>query len=842
MKTRSHFRINLPRNIATLVVGLLGMQVLFAADKIPTIAEKVAGMERHGGFITYYLDMAAGKIWLQIDKPGEEFLYVNSLATGLGSNPVGLDRGQLGSEKVVKFERFGPKVMLIQPNLDYRADSDNKAEQKAVAESFAPSILWGFKVAAESGGKLLIDATDFLLRDAHNVIGTLKRTRQGSFKKDASRSTIYPERCKAFPDNTELEVMLTFTSAEPGRLVRSTAATGNAVTLRQHHSFIRLPDDKYEVRVFDPRAGVFGITYADYATPLDQPLLKRFIARHRLQKKDPAAAVSEPIEPIIYYLDPGAPEPVRSALLDGAGWWNQAFEAAGYKDAFRVEILPEGADPLDVRYNMIQWVHRSTRGWSYGSSVADPRTGEIIKGHVSLGSLRVRQDRMLIEGLDPIFSDNAQSGFGYCAIETGPELAALVAQAEGTTPVEVALARIRQLAAHEVGHTLGFAHNYISSTYNRGSVMDYPAPLVKVTDGKLDFSDAYGVGIGEWDKLTVQYAYSDFPSSISEAEGLAAIIKRAIDEKLLFITDSDSRPAGSAHPLASLWDNGADPIDALNLTMEVRKIGLEQFGDHSIPEGQPVALLSKVLVPLYLHHRYQVEATTKSIGGVYYNYSVKGDNLMVQRPETAARQRAALSAVLKTIAPSALVLPQKLIDRLPPMPFGYTGTQELFPSQTAMIFDPLAVAQLAAQITVKGLLQYQRAARLVALNQQNQKYPGLEEVIDKILAETWRARTPGNVREAAIARVVERVVVENLIDLASNRRASIDVRAISSSKLKALAGELRRPQRKDTSIEAAHRNQVAGDIVRFLNRAYDADDRPQALDIPPGSPIGERQK
>ncbi|MEE8584978.1 MAG: zinc-dependent metalloprotease, partial [Acidobacteriota bacterium] len=753
---------------------------------------------------------------------------------------VGLDRGQLGASRVVRFTRIGPKVLLIQPNLDYRAVSQNATERRAVAESFAQSALWGAEVAAQSDGAVLLDATSFLIRDAHDVVGALKRSDQGTYRLDSSRSAVYLPRSKAFADNTELEALLTFeTSDRPGRLVSETAPSANAITLRQHHSFIRLPDSEYRPRRHDPRAGTISGSFADYATPLDQPLVQRFIRRHRLEKQNPSAAMSEAVEPIVYYVDPGAPAQIQQALIEGASWWNQAFEAAGFRNAFRVEVLPEEADPLDVRYNVIQWVHRSTRGWSYGASVSDPRTGEILKGHVSLGSLRVRQDRLLFEGLDPVFASSEQAS-GICLAGLAPAMEYLAQAAPDTTPVDLSLARIRQLSAHEVGHTLGFAHNFAASTYaGRASVMDYPAPLAKPrAGGGLDLSDAYATGIGEWDKVTVRYAYSHFPEGSNEEEQLEAILQEAIGKGYLFISDADARPPGAAHPLANLWDNGAEPVEGLRNAMRVRRIALQGFGQANLAPGRPLALLQDTLVALYLHHRYQVEAASKVPGGAYFTYALRGDGQKGVEWVDPADQRSAVSALLDTLAPEELVLPASLLESLPPLPLGYFDERERFKGHTGRLFDPLGAARIAADMTLGGLLQSQRAARLETLHALDARNPDLGEVIDLIFSRTWQAARQTDSWKAAVARVVEGAALDRLIRLAGNPGAASRVRAAATAKLREWRDFFSQRRDGEAPADIAHRNLALDDVQRFLTRPAQVATGSRDLTAPPGMPIG----
>src|SRR6266852_910618 len=739
--------------------------------KTPTITEKVAGMQKFPGYFPFYWDAKAGKIWLEIDKWNSEFLYVESLPAGIGSNDLGLDRGQLGQSHIVRFERTGPRILLTASNYGFRANSNDADERRAVRDAFAESTLWGFEVAAEEGGRALVDATAFYLRDAHQIPGTLQRAQQGTFRLEPSRCAFYLANTRNFPRNTEVEATLTFASeTEPGPLVRSVTPVPQALTVREHISFVELPPPGFKSRVNDPRAGYFGISFLDFATPISDPITKRYITHHRLQKKDPSAAISDPVKPIVYYVDRGAPEPVRSALIEGAGWWNQAFEAAGYRNAFRVEGMPADADPMDVRYNVIQWVHRSTRGWSYGSSVTDPRTGEIIQGRVSLGSLRDRQDFLIAEGL-------------LAPYEKGKSETAKIME-------QVVLARLRQLAAHEVGHTLGLQHNFAASITNRASVMDYPAPLIKLgADGIPEISDAYARGIGDWDKVTIAYGYQDFPAGTDEQAALDKILSDAFKRGLMYLTDQDARPASASSSVAHLWDNGANVVDGLANVMKVRAAALRRFGENNIREGAPMATLEDVLVPLYMYHRYQVEAAAKLVGGEDYTFSLRGKgdtNPQIISPE---EQRRALNAVLNTLKPESLALPESVLRLIPPRPPGYARTREDFRIRTFPNFDALAPAEAFANHVSNFLLNQERAARLVEYHARDSRYPGFGEVVDRIFASTWKAPI-GTGYNAEIQRTVNMVVLVDLMSLASGERASNQVRAIAEAKLAELKGWL----------------------------------------------------
>jgi len=786
---------------------------------LPTVAEVTKDAERRAGLFPIHLDRRAGKLWLALPATGPggvlaECLVVEGLTQGLGSNEVGLDRGQLGAAALVRFRRLGPKVLLEQQNLAYRASSSEPEERRAAAESFATSVLWGTEVAAEDpDGELLIDLTSFLVRDAHGVARKLEAARQGHFTLDAARSAPDLDACLAFPDNLELEALLTFGSSDPGPLVRETAPDASSVTLVQHHSFVRLPDTGFEPRAWDPRSGAQPLLHLDYSAPLERPVERRLALRHRLIPADPLAPRSAAREPLVYYVDRAAPEPVRGALLEGARWWAEAFSAAGFEDAFRVELLPEGAHPLDVRYNVIQWVHRSTRGWSYGNAVVDPRTGEILKGHVSLGSLRVRQDRLLLEGL--LGAERSGSG--------APD-----------DPVQLALARIRQLAAHEVGHTLGFEHNFSASACGRASVMDYPAPLVRVTDGgELDVSDAYAVGIGEWDVAAVRWLYG----ARAGGDDGEAVLAGARARGLRYHSDEDARPAGAAQPIANLWDNFADPVTGLENALDVRRVALARFGQRCLAASEPRARLEEVLAPLYFHHRYQVEAAAKALGGVDYDHARNDQIAEAAPPVPAELQRRALASLLLGLEPAALDLPEPLLRALAPRAPGLGGRAELFAGEAGVVFDPLAAAASAAGLVVEGLLQPERCLRLVDQHRRDAELPSLEEVLERLTDAAFDRPPPATEREAELSRAVQAVVVRGLVRLAGGG-APLAVRARVEARLRRLIDE---PWavREETEAEFAHARALVGEVLRFLERRGPPEGTPgPPLAPPPGSPIG----
>ncbi|ERM83893.1 peptidase [Rhodonellum psychrophilum GCM71 = DSM 17998] len=782
---------------------------------------------KNEGFIPFYTQEDKGKIFLEITDLEKEFLYVNSLAAGIGSNDIGLDRGQLGRTRIVEFRKAGNKLLLVHKNYDFRAYSDNPSEVKSVKDAFAESVLWGFEISEEEKGKILVDATTFYLQDAHQVAEKLGSARQGTYKTEPSRSAIYYPMTKNFPQNTEVEAMITLTGTPAGAYIRSVTPSPEAVTVRQRHSFIELPDENYQPREFDTRAGYFNISYMDFTSSIGEPMVKKFISRHRLEKKDPNLAVSEAVKPIVYYLDRGTPEPVRSALIEGGNWWNEAFEAAGFKDAFRVELMPEEADPMDVRYNVIQWVHRSTRGWSYGSSVRDPRTGEIIKGHVSLGSLRVRQDFLIAQGLLQPFEDGKPKN---------PKM------------LEMALARLRQLSAHEIGHTIGLSHNYSSSPNNRSSVMDYPYPFITMdANGEIDLSKAYDDKIGDWDKLAIRYGYDVIPDGQEDQSYLQNLLEDTYSAGHTFISDMDSRHPSGSHPTAHLWDNGASASKELMRMMEIRSKKMASFGLNAIDQNQPEALMEEVLVPLYLMHRYQLEATAKLLGGLDYTYKVKGDNQRTQTRLNGEQQREALTSLMYALNPEQLALPKHIISMIPPRPLGYGRNRETFPSRNGLNFDPLAPAENVVDMAFGFLFEAGRANRLHQQKLFDVNLPSFSEVLDIVFKDIFDRKFEENYK-GEIKLMTENKLVDKLIELSRDPQSTATVRAIVRRKLKDLVVVSQDPKfsfllgriNSQNNTLNNHSQYLADKIISYLDLPEQLNS-PKTIEIPDGAPIGSEE-
>ena len=797
-----------------------------AAANVESVTQNLKKSE---GFFTFFYDNKTGKIYLEINEKqfNKEFLYYSSLVDGIGNG--GAERGQ-ASAQVAKFIKIGPKVFLLEPNLNYRAVNGSADEQHDVENAFARSIIFGFTPVAVESDKVLIDLSPFVIRDALKIgdrigsgsanTGSAAAARGGrgggnggggGYRVDESRSAIYPDNTKNFPKNTEFEAILTFAGSGRGNI----APDAGSVTVNMHQSFVELPDNNYKPRRFDPRAGYFGFNYLDFSAPMSEPIEKRFIERHRLTKKDPSAAVSEPVEPIVYYIDRGAPPLILKALVEGGSWWNQAFEAAGYKNAFIVKVLPEGADPMDIRYNVVNWVNRSgkpARAFSYGASYIDPRTGEIIKGMVTLGSDRHREDYLIAEGLLQPYIDGKP-------IPKDME--------------EMALARIRQLSAHEIGHTLGLTHNFGASPANRASVMDYPFPRFSLKpDGNIDLTNVYAKGIGSWDKRAIIWGYSDFASGADESAELDKITHETIKQGFVYAPDQ----ALGVNPIANQWDDGVNPIDQLNKLMLVRSHILNNFSEKAIRQGEPMATIEEVLVPMYLLHRYQVLAAAKSIGGLYYTHAIKNDGQVPTKMVDPAEQWRALSALMNTITPDALALPEALISKIPPRPTGYPSSVETFGGHTGSTFDPIATAETAAENTLANLFDAERAARLIEYEARDSKQPGFMPIVDKILRQTWKAPlAPGYKGE--LQRMVNNLTLKHLLGLAADNSAGENVKGQTLLKIHELKNWMK------AQVATAVPKQKAA-LYLALEQIADFEKDPDkfqptpALEMPPGAPIG----
>lgn len=803
-------------------------KTVVTAPPVPSLSSVTKGLQKFDGYFPFYYDQKTGKVFLEVERFDQEFLYFGSLSNSVGN---GIERGQ-SSADIAKFTRVGGKVFLIEPNYDYRALTSNPDERQAVDNAFAKSVIWGFVPVATEGGKVLLDLTSFLVRDSQKIADRLgSRSFQGpgaslmsattggasaSYRFDESRSAVYLANTRNFPKNTEFEAMVTFTGgpSSAGRDGQGLAPDPNAVTMQMHQSFVELPDNQYQPRQFDPRSGFNLFSFTDFSAPINQPLAQRFICRHRLQKKDPSAAVSEAVQPIVYYIDRGVPAAIKQALIEGGLWWNQAFEAAGYLNAFQVRELPAGVDPMDIRYNVVNWINRSgaPRAFSYGASYIDPRTGEIIKGVVSLGSDRHRQDYLIAEGLLQPYED-------------GKPVSDQMEQ--------LALARIRQLSAHEIGHTLGLYHNFTASTKDRASVMDYPFPRVSLlADGHVDVSQAYATGIGSWDKRAVLWGYADFPKGTDESQALNKIMQETLVQGHRFIPDI----GGYVHPAANQWDEGADPIAQLDKLMALRRHVLDGFSEKAIRSAAPMATLQEVLVPIYLFHRYQIEAVAKSLGGLYFTHAVKNDGQVPTQMVEPAVQWRALDALLTTVSPAALQLPEALIAKIPPRPSGYPASLETFAGYTGPTFDPLAAAEAAAGPAIASILNAERAARLIEYQARDNNQPGFLPVVDRLLACTWKA-APATGYPGALQTVVNNLTMKYLLQLAADPKASASARGQALLVIDGLHEWLWSKVKKANASQKANLLFGLSQIERFR-----ADPNkfspPAAVDMPPGAPIG----
>jgi hypothetical protein len=806
------------RFVAIFILFLTIYPLALKAEPLKNSAEFTQGMPHQEGFFDFYYDLSQDKVFLKVDKFDQQFLFQSSMPQGIGSNDIGLDRGQLGDTRLVKFERFGNKVLLKQLNTEYRASSANLAEQASIDEAFADSVIAGFKIVASDDNSVLIDYTDFLLSDIHQISQRLSATKQGSYSLDASRSGVFLKRSKAFADNTELEALVTFGGSSPGQYVNQVTPDPISITVHLHHSLIKLPDSDYQTREFVPFSGFWAVGYQDYSVPIEQSMAQQFIPRHRLKKQNVNADISEAVEPIVYYLDPGIPEPVMSALKDGALWWDQAFQAIGYKNAFQVKVLPADADPMDVRYNVIQWVHRATRGWSYGSSVIDPRTGEIIKGHVTLGSLRVRQDYLIALGLTSPFSANGKSASN--ADEN----------VDTTRQKNMALARIRQLSAHEVGHTLGIAHNFAGSEYGRETVMDYPHPLVSLENGKISLDGAYDVGMGEWDKYVVAYGYQDFQDKQTEKQALKDLVIGARDQGFTYQSDPDSRQSYASNAQGHLWDNGKDPITELLRISEVRQVAIKNFGLKTIKTGASLSSLEETFAPIYLLHRYQLDAVAKLVGGVNYAYELKGDNKTPKGVTTVSgeQQKRAIDAMLSTVQSDFLSIPKNLVHLITPKAYGESRNRESFKGRTGHTFDPITAGESAAGFSLGLMLKAERLNRVAQQGAGVKDAAGLDYLLKQLFGKTIKQTI--NKEHPQLSQRINYLVLDQVVNAIKQENLAPEVRGEIEVKLVELHKWLKNKKRNP-------HNAVMAKQLESYWRTGEWQSQFKVKSMPPGSPI-----
>ncbi|MEO6800528.1 MAG: zinc-dependent metalloprotease [Rhodanobacter sp.] len=800
-----------------------------AAAPVPTAAANATNVFQHTasltGLLPLHVDTLAGRILITLPAAGPDevsarFLYSTALRTGLGAAPTFLDRGRVGTTQLLAFRRYGKKIAAVFENPRFRG-ADSAAP---TSPDFVTSIVWMGDIAATlPDGRMVVDLSGFLVTDTLGIANSLDQSGdtfgvgagQGAgngFALDPRLSAADPASVKLFPDNLEVDAVQTYRSKSPGMEVANIAPSAEQVSFTVHHSFVRLPAPGFVPRRFDPRIGGFSTQVVSFGTPLGGDVVRDYANRFRLEKVDPAAPRSKVRKPIVFYVDRNAPEPIRSALIEGIGWWSKAFDAAGYIDAFQVKVLPADIDPMDVRYNVVNWVDRATRGWSYGQEIVDPRTGEIVKGMVVIGSLRVRQDIQIFEGL----VGAAQVGKG------GPN-----------DPVQVALARLRQLGAHEVGHTLGFAHNFAASTQQRASVMDYPPPRIGLVDGRPDLTGAYASGIGRWDRATVDWLYGE-PAPGKDPQAAAdATASAVVASGLRYVVDDDARADDTAQPWASLWDDGPDPTAELVRLMGVRRAAIDHFGLSALTPGEPMSDLPRRFVPIWLLHRYQMVAAAKAIGGVELRYAVNGGGHESSAVVAPPVQRAALDAVLGTLAADQLRVPARLLPLLSAARNGSANRQyqiELLAGSDGTVFDPLVAADSAAELALDALLAPARLARLDAQHATDPNALGVAEVLDRLLASTLPDDT-----DALTRRIAYRTVI-TMAQAAHNAATTPGVAALLDQRVHETALALAR--RHGSAADRAWGASLSRQLLDPQQRDKLLSTHARTVDVPPGAPIG----